>query len=525
MKKLLIYLLLLAILVLSACQGSRPFEEFGTFGTMPWNGDSTAEGTPADGEGCGAHTDADADDTCDTCGVSVVVVVDFYAMNDLHGKFDDTDSQPGVDELTAYLKNANTTDDHTVFLSSGDMWQGSSESNMTRGMIITDWMNAMGFVSMTLGNHEFDWGEDAVAENADAAEFSVLAINVYDRETRERVEYAEPSVMIERGNVKIGVIGAVGDCYSSIAPDKVEDVYFKVGSELTTLVKEESTRLREAGADFIVYSLHDGYGDSRSAVSSISDRELSSYYDVALSEGYVDLVFEGHSHQRYTVYDSHGVYHLQNGGENKGISHAEIAINYVNDTSTVSVAEFVPAHTYTSLDGDPLVDSLLDKYADVIDEANRVVGTNDRYLSSDALCDLVAELYYDTGLTRWGEQYDIALGGGFLQARSPYHLPAGEVRYSDLQMIFPFDNQLVLCSIEGRYLSSRFFETGNSSYHIAYGDYGASIRSHIDPYATYYVVVDSYTSSYAPNRLTVVDTYDPGVYARDLLAAHFEASE
>ena len=518
MKKIRIYLLLLAMLALSACSGSS-LDGLGTFGTMSWNGDNVlGDGTP-DGDGCGNHVDENADELCDACGVSVVVVVDFYAMNDLHGKFDDTDSQPGVDELTAYLKNASLTDDHTVLLSSGDMWQGSAESNVTRGMIVTEWMNALDFVSMTVGNHEFDWGEDAVAENAAVAEFPMLAINVFDSETRERVEYAEASVMIERGGAKIGIIGAVGDCYSSIAPEKVEDVYFKVGSELTALVREESERLREAGADFIVYSLHDGYDDSESAVSAISDRALSSYYDVALSDGYVDLVFEGHTHQRYTLYDSHGVYHLQNGGENKGISHVEVAINCASDTAAVNTAEFVPSHTYTGLDDDPLVDELLSKYDDVIAEANRVVGVNDRYLSSDALCDLVAELYFDAGLTRWGNQYDVALGGGFLKARSPYNLPAGKIKSADLQTIFPFDNQLVLCSIEGRYLSSRFLETTNSSYHVACA---AGLRDHIDPYATYYVVVDSYTASYAPNRLTVVDTYDEGVYARDLLADYFE---
>ena len=87
-----------------------------------------------------------------------------------------------------------------------------------------------------------------------------------------------------------------------------------------------------------------------------------------------------------------------------------------------------------------------------------------------------------------------------------------------LQMLLPFDNDLVLCSVQGRYLSSKFFFTDNDRYAISYGDYGASIKDSIDPNATYYVVVDTYTSSYKPNHLTVVDTYTPGVYARDLLA-------
>jgi hypothetical protein len=37
------------------------------------------------------------------------------------------------------------------------------------------------------------------------------------------------------------------------------------------------------------------------------------------------------------------------------------------------------------------------------------------------------------------------------------------------------------------------------------------------------VIVDSYTSTYAPNRLTEVARYKSGVYARDLLAEYVKA--
>lgn len=508
-KKIIISIILLITLALASCQ--RGAEGIGG------SSESHGAGVPY----CATHTDADENDLCDKCGVSVLVAIDFYAINDLHGKLDDADGQPGVDELTTYLKNAKKSDDHTVLLSSGDMWQGSAASNLTKGIIMTDWMNELDFAAMTLGNHEFDWGEEYIEDNAEAAEFPMLAINVYDRDTKERVDYAEASVMVERGEVRIGIIGAIGDCYSSISPDKVEDVYFKTGSELTALVKAESEHLRAAGADLVVYSLHDGSGSSKATVTNISGNAMSSYYDIALSDGYVDLVFEGHSHQRYVVHDRYGVYHLQGGGENKGISHAEIAVNYVNDTFSVSSAEFVSTSRYMGLEDDPIVDALLEKYADEISVANRVVGNNPSYMSSDALCDLAARLYFEAGVERWGEEYGIALGGGFFQARSPYDLPAGEVTYGDLQSIFPFDNQIVLCSVQGKYLASKFFYTSNSSYHIFYGDYGETVKGSIDQNATYYIIVDSYTSSYAPNHLTEIARYDEGIYARDLLAEHF----
>ena len=509
----IISLMLVLTTLLSSCCCSS------ILGDVTGTESSSAETDPSS---CGGHTDDDANDYCDECGTYVVVVVDFYTINDLHGKFDDTDNQPGVDELTTYLKNAKLTDDHTVFLSSGDMWQGSSESNLTKGRIITDWMNELGFASMTLGNHEFDWGEEYIEANESLADFPLLAINVYDRDTDERAQYASSSVMIECGDVKIGIIGAIGDCYSSIAPEKVEDVYFKVGEELTALVKAESEMLRESGADFIVYSLHDGMESSMSSVNQVSGNKISSYYDVVLSEGYVDLVFEAHTHKNYVVYDRSGIYHLQGGGDNKGITHAEVAINYVNDSFKMNTAEYVTTSKYASLEDDEIVNRLLEKYADEVSKANKVVGYNPSYMSSDALCDLAAKLYYEAGIEQWGAQYNIVLGGGFLKARSPYSLQSGEVTYGDLQSIFPFDNQLVLCSVKGKDLASRFFNTSNSDYHVYYGQYGSSIKNSIDPNATYYIIVDSYTSTYAPNKLTEIERFEDGIYARDLIAAYFE---
>lgn len=466
------------------------------------------------------HSDADNNGVCDVCNVSVLVELDFYALNDLHGKFTDGSGQPGVDELTTYFKNAYSDNDNVFLIASGDMWQGGSESNLTKGLIVTDWMNELDFVSMTLGNHEFDWGEQYIESNADFAEFPLLAINVFSTETNQRVDYAEASLLIEQNGVKIGIIGAIGDCYSSISADKVENVYFKVGNELTSLVKAESEKLRSEGADIIVYSLHDGYGSSGGSV--ITDSKLSSYYDPILSKDkYVDIVFEGHTHQNYVLKDAYGVYHIQNGGDNKAIAHAEIMFNYVTDKYTVSESEVVSNSVYSMLSSDPLVDELLKKYSEEIELGDEIIGNNARKRYSSELNQLVADLYLEAGLEKWGSEYNIFLGGGFIKARSPYNLSAGAVRYSDLLMIYPFDNEISLCSIKGRYLKSKFINTANTDYYISKSDYGSSVST-INDNSTYYVIVDSYTAVYAPNNLTVVETYDTTTFARDLLKEYIK---
>lgn len=489
--------------------------------TQNSTGSPTSGGSTSKNNATCSHRDANNDEVCDVCHSSVVVLFDFYAINDLHGKLADTDSNIGVDELTTYLKAAQKTDDNAILLSTGDMWQGSSESNMTKGKILVDWMNELGFAAMSLGNHEFDWGEEYIAENAKLAEFPFLAINIYDRTTNALVDFCKASVMVEGDGIQVGIIGAIGDCYSSIAVDKCDEVYFKTGSELTGLVKKEAERLRAQGADVIVYLLHDGYGQSSSG--NLTSSQMSSYYDTSLSNGYVDLVFEGHTHQGYRILDEHGVVHLQNRGDNKGgISHAEIAVNAITGATDVRVAELVSTYVYQDLDDDPIVERLLETYKELIDPANRVLGYNNRYRNSSELMQLIARLYYEVGEKTWGDKYDIVLGGGFMSARSPYNLYTGEVTYANLQSIFPFDNQLTLCSIKGRYLRSKFLETSNDRYYIHCGDYGESIRNNIDPNATYYLITDSYSAYYKANQLTVIAEYDPTVFARDLLAEYIE---
>lgn len=510
-------LLLVLCLLLAGCNEGTATKSTGSGEAAPSTGSVVASVPAAD---CQSHIDEENDGYCDACGAYVLVTIDFYTVNDLHGKIADADTHPGVDEFSTYIENARKSDDHVILLSAGDMWQGSSESNLTQGLLTTDWMNSLGFAAMTLGNHEYDWGETPIEKNFNLAQFPFLAINIYDRETRKQVSYAQNSHIVDLGEVQVGIIGAMGDCYSSISADKVEDVYFITGSELTSLVMEESQKLRSKGVDYIVYVLHDGYEKTKSgSASSVKSSELRGYYDTKLSDGYVDLVFEGHTHQSYILKDEYGVHHLQNKGDNKGISHVEITLNAANLESSVKKAELVPTGTYVKLDDHPMVGELLEKYKEDIDRGSEVLGKTTKLRDSNALRLKTAELYYKTGVKRWGDKYDIVLGGGFMSARSPYDLQIGDVTYGMLYSIFPFDNQLVLCSIKGKDLLKRFVNNDDGRYYIYYLQ---DLKNNIDPNATYYIVTDTYSSLYGPNNLTEIERYDEGVYARDLLAEYIK---
>ena len=463
------------------------------------------------------HSDVNSDNLCDICGDSVLVELSFYAVNDLHGKFLDTDSQPGVDEFTTYLKNLYADDTREeIVLSSGDMWQGTVESSSNKGQLMTEWMSEVGFVSMTLGNHEFDWGADILTPNSQLAKFPFLAINV--KQNGKNVDYCQASTVVEKSGVKIGIIGAIGDCLSSISGDFTDGLSFETKNALTSLVKNEAQRLRnEVGCDFIVYSIHDGGdGFSTSGTNYVTNSDMP-WYDSSLSDGYIDLVFEGHTHQRYILRDEYGVYHLQGGGENKYISSAEVSYNIVTDDYTVK-PRLIGSGEYasSSLAGDPVVEEIFNQYFPDSNPYTDVLGYNASKKNSDAILSQLAKLYFDKGLKEWGSSFDIVLGGGYLNVRSPYQIEKGNVTYADVFSILPFDNEIVLGRVNGSSLKNILSRDN-------YTVYSKISSSEIVNSKTYYIIVDSYSSTYKYNNITEIARLGSGTYPRDLLAEYLKS--
>jgi hypothetical protein len=116
------------------------------------------------------------------------------------------------------------------------------------------------------------------------------------------------------------------------------------------------------------------------------------------------------------------------------------------------------------------------------------------------------------------------LGGGFLQTRSPYYLPAKAVTYGDIYPLLPFDNPLDLCEVNGSRLQSQFIDSKN--YVCFYGEDGQAIKNNVSNNETYYVVVDTYCANYnfkGLGFLKIVEYYEDGdhsYYPRHALAEY-----
>ena len=96
--------------------------------------------------------------------------------------------------------------------------------------------------------------------------------------------------------------------------------------------------------------------------------------------------------------------------------------------------------------------------------------------------------------------------------------------YSQIASLFPFDNEIVLCSVKGSDLQgSNFVNGSNDNYYLTWTSYGNEVRFNINYSQTYYLISDTYSSDYSYNHLTVIDTLEVGLYARDLLKNYVAA--
>lgn len=96
--------------------------------------------------------------------------------NDMHGELENF-------SRLAYLKDSLAACYDTVILvSAGDMFSGNPyvDYHSAKGYPIVDLMNKTGYALATLGNHEFDYGQQILAQRIMQAEFPILAANIID---------------------------------------------------------------------------------------------------------------------------------------------------------------------------------------------------------------------------------------------------------------------------------------------------------------------------------------------------------
>lgn len=229
-----------------------------------------------------------------------------------------SDASVGLARLAAPILQARAECPNTLLFDNGDTFQGAPLGDaalsdlmaaaQAHPMIAA--MNGLGYDAATLGNHDFDYGIDALDRIIAAARHPIVSANV--NRCGGAGPLVAPHVILERMMIdtsgglrvlRIGVTGAVPpqtmQWGRTLLTGRVEI------APIITAITREVARMRAAGADLIVVLAHSGLGHENAA----PDDE-----NVALAlaglEG-VDAVVAGHTHR---VFPAPGLSDVANAG-------------------------------------------------------------------------------------------------------------------------------------------------------------------------------------------------------------------
>lgn len=147
---------------------------------------------------------------------SYPVEITVVATTDLHSNVwgfsyenDSESANNGLARIASYIEEVREEVPNLILVDNGDTIQGSIMTddiyNKQDGEhpVITA-MNALEYDSMTLGNHEYNFGEDLIVRLQSLAEFPLLAANL---SRTDGTMAALPYTIEERDGIRVGIIG------------------------------------------------------------------------------------------------------------------------------------------------------------------------------------------------------------------------------------------------------------------------------------------------------------------------------
>jgi 5'-nucleotidase/UDP-sugar diphosphatase len=418
-KWLVVASLLVAALILAGCTLSPT----GTPTAMPIAG-TTPGPQPTSGSAPGAAE-----------------TITILYTNDLHGAVEpDAKGHGGLVNLVSLVDQLRAEDPgHTLLLDAGDSFQGTYVSNSTQGEVVMAAMNIAGYDAWTLGNHEFDWGQEVLRARIDQAAFPALAANVIDTSTAKVWDAVQPYTILHAGQVRVGVLGlAYPDTPGITKPQDVAGLEFRGAVET---VRHYLPELQEQ-ADLIVVLSHLGLDGDQALARAVDG---------------IDVIVGGHSHvflDRPSVVN--GTIIVQAGAKGQDLGRLDLELN----PSMGQVTDVTAGKALLPVTGDvaavnqeakALVDAALAQAAETM---NQPIGESEVALEpqrsgefalgnliTDALLAAEAELRPVDG-----RPVDVALynNGGIRDG-----LPKGPITFGQLYAVLPFDDQLMAMDLTG----------------------------------------------------------------------------
>ena len=221
--------------------------------------------------------------------------------NDTHTHIDD--GRVAFSEIAAEKARLEAAGENVILVDAGDYVQGTVLGGYDSGRSAIDIMNAAGYKVATLGNHEFDYGIEAMFANAARATFSTVSCNFikHDSATDPGHRVFPAYTVVTSGAVRVAFVGVTTPTTlvsakpsTFLDPTGTYRAYdFMAGERGAALYRAVQDAVNEAArhADYTIVLGHLGI--------SPDCADYMSTDVIAHTTNFVALV-DGHSHSEYT---------------------------------------------------------------------------------------------------------------------------------------------------------------------------------------------------------------------------------
>ncbi len=190
----------------------------------------------------------------------------------------------GVVRRAAYFDQVRSENKDVLVFDAGDFVQGTPYFNLFKGEVEVGAMNLMKYDAGTLGNHEFDYGLNVLAEIVKRAKYPIVNCN-YDFSNTPLKGLIQPYVILKKDGMKIGVIGVGVDPEGLILRENYKGMVFN--PVINSVNKYAEILKNKEKCDLIICLSHVGFTSTGDAANDPM---------LAKNSKYVDIIIGGHSH-------------------------------------------------------------------------------------------------------------------------------------------------------------------------------------------------------------------------------------
>ena len=358
----------------------------------------------------------------------------------------------GSGRQTAVIKRIKAETKNVLLLDAGDRFTGTI-LHQKGGRENVPLMNDLGFHAMTLGNHEFDDGDDQLALFAKRVNFPLVSANVDVSKSRELQDLIKPYAIVEIGGQKFGIIGlTTANTKTSSSPGKNIGFDRDYAGRVQTAV----TMLDRLGVNKIIVLSHIGLDEDLKLATQVS---------------HVDVIVGGHSHTvlSNTYKEAKGVYPMimadkagkpvyivqAGGGDGRFVGRLDLEFDADGMVvkaggDCIHLSHFIPQDAEAQARIDVIqkqVDLTLSKPLVCLD--GRTAEARDDFPGNMVRSEetAIGNLVADAMRKRTNGDAAIVGGGGIRNG-----LPAGPLTRGMIRDVLPYDNTLFLARMKGSVL-------------------------------------------------------------------------